>query len=202
MFGRRRTTSERPSLLMLRIDRPITRVSSSLVLYRVPRSGFFHFGTVRSFSTTFVQRSGENNDTWWYRTPSFFMKMQGVTPLLSSRTSCAAGNGRFWNIHLTTRCECKVKDQVSYSYNITVLNKGWIKSNGNNLIFLTYSQRYNIYIPSYTLFITFCHMFGRCRTPSACSSLFCIDCPIARISSFLVLCQAPRGGSFTKAKRS
>ena len=34
------------------------------------------------------------------RTSSFFMAMQGVTPLLS-RTSCAAGNGRFWNIHRT-----------------------------------------------------------------------------------------------------
>ena len=40
-------------------------------------------------------------DTWWYRTPSFSMIMQGVTPLLLSQTSCAAGNGRFWNIHRT-----------------------------------------------------------------------------------------------------
>ena len=44
--------------------------------------------------------SGENNGTWWYRTPSFVMTIQGVTPLLS-RTSCATGNERFWNIHLT-----------------------------------------------------------------------------------------------------
>ena len=50
--------------------------------------------------TTFVQHSGENDATWWYRTTSFFMTMQGVTPLLS-RTSCASGNGRFWNIHRT-----------------------------------------------------------------------------------------------------
>ena len=57
--------------------------------------------TARSYSTTFVQRSGENDDTWWYRTPSFFMTVQGITPLLLSRTSCAAGNGRFWNIHRT-----------------------------------------------------------------------------------------------------
>ena len=48
-----------------------------------------------------VKRSEENNDTWWYRTPSFFMTMQGVTALLLSRTSCATGNGIFWNIHLT-----------------------------------------------------------------------------------------------------
>ena len=33
-------------------------------------------------------------ETWWYR-------MQGVTPLLLSRTSCTPGNGRFWNIHRT-----------------------------------------------------------------------------------------------------
>ena len=41
MFGRRRTPLARPPLLMFRIDRPIARVSSSLVLYRVPRSGSF-----------------------------------------------------------------------------------------------------------------------------------------------------------------
>ncbi|KAJ4433002.1 hypothetical protein ANN_15259 [Periplaneta americana] len=32
------------------------------------------------------------------RTPSLFMIMQRVIPLLLSRTSCVAGNGRFWNI--------------------------------------------------------------------------------------------------------
>ena len=41
MFGRRRAPSERSSLLMFHIDRPIARISSSLVLYRVPRSGSF-----------------------------------------------------------------------------------------------------------------------------------------------------------------
>ena len=35
-----------------------------------------------------------------YKTPTFFMTMQGVTPLLSW-TSCAARNGEFWNIHRT-----------------------------------------------------------------------------------------------------
>ena len=54
-----------------------------------------------SCSITFVQRSGENGDTRWNRTPSFFMTMQGVTPLLLSRTSWAAENGRFCNIHRT-----------------------------------------------------------------------------------------------------
>ena len=39
--GRRSTPSARPSLLMFRIDRPIARISSSLVLYRVPRSVSF-----------------------------------------------------------------------------------------------------------------------------------------------------------------
>ena len=37
----------------------------------------------RSCSTT----SGENDETWWHMTLSFFMTMQGVTPLLLSRTS-------------------------------------------------------------------------------------------------------------------
>ena len=41
----------------------------------------------------------KKNDTWWYRTPSFFTTMQGASPLLLSRTSCAAGNGKFWDIH-------------------------------------------------------------------------------------------------------
>ena len=41
MFGRRRTPSAHPSLLIFCMDRPITRISLSLVLYRVPRSGFF-----------------------------------------------------------------------------------------------------------------------------------------------------------------
>ena len=36
-----RTPSARPSLLMFSIDRPIARINSSLVLYRVPRSGSF-----------------------------------------------------------------------------------------------------------------------------------------------------------------
>ena len=41
MFGRSRTPSARPSLLMFHIDRPITRISSYLVFYLVPRSGSF-----------------------------------------------------------------------------------------------------------------------------------------------------------------
>ena len=52
-------------------------------------------------SITFVQSSGENDVTLWYRTPSFFMAMQGNTLLLLSRTSCAAGNGRLCNTHHT-----------------------------------------------------------------------------------------------------
>ena len=41
MVGRRRSQSARPSSLMFHIDRPIARMCSSHVLYRVPRSGFF-----------------------------------------------------------------------------------------------------------------------------------------------------------------
>ena len=41
MFGRRHKPSARPSLLMFRIDRHIARISSSLVLYRDPRSGCY-----------------------------------------------------------------------------------------------------------------------------------------------------------------
>ena len=41
MFGRRRIPSARPYLLMFRIDRPIARISSSLVLYQVPGSASF-----------------------------------------------------------------------------------------------------------------------------------------------------------------
>ena len=69
---------------------------NSCVLPRLSQ-WFFHFdeGIVISWiqekTTTLVA---------WYRTPSFFMTMQGVIPLLS-RISCAAGNGRFLNIHRT-----------------------------------------------------------------------------------------------------
>ena len=54
------------------------------------------------------------------------------------------------------------------------------------------------------LFITFCQMFGRRRTPSARPSclMFWIERPIARISPSLVLYRVPRSGSFTLAKRS
>ena len=40
-------------------------------------------------------------DTCWYWAPSFFMTMQGVTPLLLSWISCVDGSGRFWNNHRT-----------------------------------------------------------------------------------------------------
>ena len=46
------------------------------------------------FCSTFVQHSGENDDTWWYRTPSFFMTMQGVISL-------PLAMGDSWNIHRT-----------------------------------------------------------------------------------------------------
>ena len=79
-----------------RIDRPIERISSSLVLYWVPRSGSFILAK-RSNSMD----SWENErDSEVQNPPPFLMTMQGVTPLLS-RTSCAAGSGRFWNTHRT-----------------------------------------------------------------------------------------------------
>ena len=43
MFERRRSPSAHSSPFMFRTPRPIARISSSLVLYRVPRNGF-HFG--------------------------------------------------------------------------------------------------------------------------------------------------------------
>ena len=39
MFGRRRRPSARPSSFRFRIDRPITWISKSIVLYRFPPSG-------------------------------------------------------------------------------------------------------------------------------------------------------------------
>ena len=41
-----------------------------------------------------------NDEIWWYRTPSFFMTMQGVTSLQSG-TFCSDDNERFWNIYNT-----------------------------------------------------------------------------------------------------
>ena len=67
---------------------------------------------------------------------------------------------------------------------------------GTTFMYLQYSRS--------PLFITFCQMFGRRRTPSARPSLlmFCIDRSIARINSSLVLYRVPRSGSFTLVKRS
>ena len=70
---------------------------------------------------------------------------------------------------------------------------GWIKSNDNSSIFLTwlYARGYNIYAPSIQslpLFITFCQTFERCHIPLVYPSLLMchIDRPIAWISSSLV----------------
>ena len=95
MFGRRRIPSARPCLLMFRIVRPVTQFISCIL----PGSSqwFFHFGE----EIVIVQHSGKDDNTWWYSTPSFCITMPEVRPLLLSRTSCAAGSGRFWNIHRT-----------------------------------------------------------------------------------------------------
>ena len=94
MFGRYHTPSARPSLFMFGIDRPVARISSSLVLHRAVVLSLWRRDRNR-------MDSGENDYTQRYRISSFFITIHGVTPLLLSRTSCAAGNGRLWNIHRT-----------------------------------------------------------------------------------------------------
>ena len=39
--------------------------------------------------------------TWWYRTPSFFMTIQGDGAAVTYLLRCVSSNGRFWNIHRT-----------------------------------------------------------------------------------------------------
>ena len=74
MFGRRLTPTARQSLLMFHIDRPKARISSSLVL-----TGYITVVLSLWLRDRNRMDSGESDDTWWYRTPSFFMGMQGVT---------------------------------------------------------------------------------------------------------------------------
>ena len=86
MFGRRRTPSERPSLLMFRIDHPIARISSYLVLYRVPRSVLSQWRRDRNrvdsyrVSTVDVPFPGAQavRDSSSGVTPCIFMKNDGV----------------------------------------------------------------------------------------------------------------------------
>ena len=88
MFGKYLTPSALSTLLMFCIYHTVARISSSLLC------------CTRSLSVVLSlwrrdrnrMNSGENDDTWWYRTPSFFMTMQGVTPLLSW-TSCITAMG-------------------------------------------------------------------------------------------------------------
>ena len=70
--------------------------------------------TVEDWMYIFMD-TGENDDTWWYRASSFYMAMQGVTPLLS-RAPFAAGNGRFWNSHRT---------HPKWVHAITISSKKW-----------------------------------------------------------------------------
>ena len=58
--------------------------------------------TTCSCSTTFVQRSGEKDDTLWYRIPPFFITIQGVSPLLLSR-------------NLLRRWKCEILEHPLYS---------------------------------------------------------------------------------------
>jgi hypothetical protein len=64
-----------------------------------PSQLFFHFG--EDVIIVFVRQSEVSNDTCWQRTPSPFMTIQGLILLTLSRSSFAAGNGRYWNIRRT-----------------------------------------------------------------------------------------------------
>ena len=85
--------------------------------------------------------------------------------------------------------------------------QGFNKNKGNSSIsdMALFTRVQDIYIPSIEslhLFINFCQMFRRCRTPSACPCLlmFRINRPRARISSSLVSYREHRSGSFSLAK--
>ena len=77
-----------PYLFMFHIDRPIARISSSLVLDRVPRSCSFTLAK-RSYSNGLRRK----RHIWWFSTLSLFMIMQeSHTAAVTDR---ADGNGRF-----------------------------------------------------------------------------------------------------------
>ena len=122
MFGRRRTPSARPSLLIFRIERPIARISHLLCC-----TG--SLAVVLSFwrRDRNLMDSWEDDDTSWYRTPSFFMIMQGVTPPLSW-TSCTAGNSETFTV--LNRYESKRLVSLRQSERTTVRDlvqqKKWI----------------------------------------------------------------------------
>ena len=73
---------------LLRIDRSIPRISTSFLLYRVPRSN----------SLTLAKRSLSHGVT---RKRRHLVVQNPIILHDNARTSCAARNGRFWNIHRT-----------------------------------------------------------------------------------------------------
>ena len=70
MFGRRHTPSARPSLLMFLIDRPIARISSYVVLYRVPRSGSFTLASRWQSRTLISSKYSGTRGPWQQRCDS------------------------------------------------------------------------------------------------------------------------------------
>ena len=112
---------------MFRIDRLLTRISSSLVLYRA-------LVEVHSFWRR--DGNGENENTWWYRTPSFFMAMQEVTPLMLSRTFWGAASGRFWKflrsrpiwVHAITISSPKWKNHCEGPGTTQDMNLSWYRA--------------------------------------------------------------------------
>ena len=94
MFGRRRTPSVRPSLLMFRIDLSIAWIISSLMLYRVPPSGSFIL-LKRSYSHWLI--SGENGRCFRI---SHCQRRKGVHDSSSGVTPCIVMKKGF----CTTKC--------------------------------------------------------------------------------------------------
>ena len=100
-------------------------------------------------------------------------------------------SGRPSMLRPSERCSGIHRVGIYFPY-ILLTYKGWIKSNGNSSIFLTwlYSQGYNIYVPSIqspSHLSPFCQMFGRRRKPSARPYLlmFRIDRPVSSTDKFI-----------------
>ena len=62
-----------------------------------------------------------------------FMTMQGVTLLLYPWTSCAAGNGRFWNIHRTQPMRVHAIISLRQSERITAKDTELNRAVGRNI---------------------------------------------------------------------
>ena len=78
-----------------------------------------------SYSTTYVQRLGENV-TWRYRTPSFFMTMKGITPLLLSLFLASLAMGDCETSTVLTRYESKRLRSLRQRSSILLFNNGHV----------------------------------------------------------------------------